>query len=93
MHIAIERFISGLEPGDVVNLDSFEASHGPALRRDLVDEIEGRGFVIDSRGILGEVSICELCNGEGELKGRACPSCDGYSTTVNYGRGCKPFRQ
>jgi hypothetical protein len=75
--ILVERFLGTLEPGDTVNVDAFEEEHGPQLRRVLLDELEGRGFVLDSR-VLGT---------------RCCPQCDGESTTVNHGRGKKPYRQ
>lgn len=93
MSIVVQRYIADLSVGDVVNLDSFESEHGPLLRRMLQEEIEALGFVMDSRGILGEVSICSLCSGTGEIKNKACPACDGWSTTVSYGRGVLPYRQ
>ena len=93
VNIAIERYISNLEPGDQVNLDSFEATHGPALRRTLELELEGRGFVLNSRGCLGEIEICTQCCGDGILKGLCCPACDGFSTVVDFGRGKRPFKQ
>lgn len=93
MSITVERFLGDLEVGDVVNVDAFEAEYGSQQRRVLLDELEGRGYVLDSKNVLGEVAICAKCAGEGEIKGRCCVTCDGFSTTVNYGRGAKPYRQ
>jgi hypothetical protein len=93
MSITIERTISGLEPGDVVPLDSFGEEHGPMLKRLLLDELEARGFVLDSRNVLGEVQLCTRCEGEGELNGKCCQLCDGYSTVVDWGKGLRPYKQ
>lgn len=92
MSITVERFLSNLEPGDFVNVDGFEDDYGPDLRRDLLEELEGRGFVLDSRNILGEVSFCVRCEGVGEIKGKCCSLCDGHATTVDFGRGVKPYK-
>lgn len=93
MSVTVERVLQGLEAGDVVPLDQFETEHGSLLKRLLLDELEARGFVLDSKNVLGEVEICGRCNGDGEVKGKCCSLCDGYSTTINYGRGAKPYRQ
>lgn len=93
MSVVVQRFISDIQPGDVVDVNRFEDEHGCLLKRVLLDELEGRGFVLDSRGVLGEVAICSKCDGEGQLKGKCCAQCDGESTTIDQGRGKKPFRQ
>lgn len=92
MSILVQRFLSDIAPGDVIDVNVFEDMHGPQLKRELLDEIEGLGFVLDSRGTLGEVSMCDACEGEGHLSGRACGTCDGYSTVVDFGRGKKAFK-
>lgn len=92
MSIAVERFISGLEPGDVVDVNRFEDENGTLLKRLLLDELEGRGFVLSSAGVLGEVSICSKCDGEGQVNGRCCTFCDGEGTTIDQGRGRRPYR-
>jgi hypothetical protein len=88
----VESFISSLEPGDTVDVNNFEELHGTALKRQLLDELEGLGFVLDSRGTLGEVSICSKCSGDGGDT-KACHLCDDYGVTVDYGRGIKPFKE
>ena len=85
----VDRIIADLSPVDVVPLDAVEDD----MKRLLLDELDRRGFVVDSRGVLGEVSICSVCSGDGEVKGRACPQCDGFATTCNFGRGQRPYRQ
>lgn len=87
----VERFLDGLEPGAVVDVEKFGEQHGQSLKRLLLDELEGRGFVLDSNSRLGEVEVCPQCDSEGEIKGRACPLCDGFTLVVNFGRGLKPF--
>ena len=91
--LTLERLLSDLEPGDTVPLESIENEYGAELLGLLLEEIEGRGFVLNSRNVLGEVSICSLCDGTGTMKNRGCPQCDGYSTVVTFGRGHMPFRQ
>ena len=90
MHIVVELLIESLEPGDTLDLNDFEDTHGVALKRVLVDELEGRGFVLNSRGIVGEVSICSTCDGDGGDE-RACRLCDDYGVTVDFGRGLKAY--
>ena len=88
MTLAVDRIIADLSPGDVVPLDAVEDD----MKRLLLDELDRRGFVIDSRNVLGEISFCTVCDGEGEVNGKCCRQCDGFSLTCNYGRGEKPYR-
>ncbi len=88
MTLAVDRIIADLSPGDVVPLDAVEDD----MKRLLLDELDRRGFVIDARGVLGEISFCTVCDGEGEINGKCCRQCDGFALTCNYGRGDKPYR-
>lgn len=92
MSVTVERLIAELEPGDIVPLESFEAENGAMLKKILLDELEARGFVLDSSNRLGEVEICELCSGDGG-QDKACRACDDYGATITFGRGRVPFKQ
>jgi hypothetical protein len=81
--------VNDLVPGDQIDLDRFELEYGSRAKRQLEDEIEGRGFVIDSRGKLGEVAYCDACDGGNDDK--MCHQCKNYGMTVNFGKGLKPF--
>lgn len=91
MSFLVDRIVDNLEPGDVVDVNHFENTHGPALKRELLGELEGRGYVLDSRGVVGEVEICSACEGDGAVRGKGCGMCDGNGTTIDSGRGKKAF--
>ena len=89
MNAHVARIVNDLAPGDQIDLDRFELEYGSRAKRQLEDEIEGRGYVIDSRGKLGEVAYCLSC--QDETTGKACRVCQDYGMTVDFGRGLKPF--
>jgi len=78
-------------PGDYLDLDAIPDARE---RNRLLDEIEGMGYQLSSRGILGLVETCEECDGDGrdpKNDARNCRMCDGSGTTIDEGRGKKPF--
>lgn len=77
-------------PGDYVDFDAIE---NVFERNNLLDEIEGMGYLINSRGVLGLVETCENCDGDGlnnQNNDRNCRMCDGAGVTIDEGRGKKP---
>ncbi len=79
-----------LLPGDNINLDDIPDARE---RNKLLDEIEGMGYVLNSRGTLGLIETCEECEGDGLDKrtpDRNCRMCAGSGTTIDEGRGKKP---
>ena len=86
------KFINGLLPGDQVDLDALEETHGRPFRDALLEELDLQGYTINSRYELGEIMICPMCEGDGTDRYKACPKCDGFGTVVDYGKGLQPYK-
>lgn len=67
------------------DMDAFE-------RDTLLDEIEANGLVINRRGRIGSVALCEECAGHGlDDRGHECEACQKSGYEVDYGDGKEPY--
>jgi hypothetical protein len=83
----MRHFVSLLSPGARLDLDDYEGDE----KKELLDELEGQGYVLDSKNRVGEIAICSLCEGEGDNGHRVCHFCDGAGTVVDFGEGARPY--
>jgi len=88
-----QQIINDLFPGSRLDFDAIGAAHGDRVRVEVADEFDRLGMVLSTNGVVGEVSMCPACDGEGEDgRGRVCALCEGFSTVVDYGRGLRAFK-
>lgn len=93
MSLLVRDILDQHGPGATFDIDALQEEYGNEVVQALLSEFDGRGYVTSSDGIVGEVAVCVSCDGDAvDKKGKACPVCDGYSLTVDYSRGLKPFR-
>lgn len=85
MTILIDHYV----PGDYIDIDAVEVAN----RDELLNGLEGAGYQLSSRGILGLIETCENCDGDGldNGKDRNCRMCSGSGVTLDEGRGKHPY--
>lgn len=83
----VQRLLADVAPGDRLDLDLISLEYGEDVKIRFFEEFEGQGFVLNSDGVVGCVDTCAHCDGTGLNCGR----CEGFSLTVDYGEGPKPY--